>query len=191
MKPRTPDCRAMCGEQVLVWERGVAVSTSLGSTSLGRRVAVVTGAGGGSARPRQSAWPPRRDGHRQRSRIAALERSDVVDVVAAAGGRAVPSRRHRRFGHRHEIVRTAVDDLGRDIVVTTPAYPRQRCCSPPTRTGIWSVRCTCATLLLTRNAAAHGAHCPQTGEPVNGSIINTASEAALLGPAAQANYGGR
>lgn len=44
--------------------------------------------------------------------------------------------------------------------------------------------------LLTRTAAAHWrALSKQTGEKVNGSIINTSSEAALLGPPAQANYG--
>jgi 3-oxoacyl-[acyl-carrier protein] reductase len=44
--------------------------------------------------------------------------------------------------------------------------------------------------LLTRNAAAHWrAASKEAGGPVYGRIINTASEAGLLGPEGQANYG--
>ena len=141
MKPRTPDCATVLGTSSVCEREGVAVSTSLGSTSLDGRVAVVTGAGGG-LRPAEAIGLAERGATVIVNDLgSSLERSDVIDVVTAAGGRAVPVAGDiSDSATATEIVRTAVDDLGSlDIVVNNAGITATRCCSTsPTRTGIWS-----------------------------------------------------
>lgn len=170
------------------------MSTSLGSTSLDGRVAVVTGAGGGLGRAEAIGLAERGATVIVNDLGSSLERSDVIDVITAAGGRAVPVAGDiSDSATATEIVRTAVDDLGSlDIVVNNAGITRDKMLFNLTDED-WDLVIAVhlrGHFLLTRNAAAHWrALSKQTGEPVNGSIINTASEAALLGPAAQANYG--
>ncbi|GAB04085.1 3-oxoacyl-[acyl-carrier protein] reductase [Gordonia amarae] len=170
------------------------MSTSLGSASLEGRVAVVTGAGGGLGRAEAIGLAGNGATVIVNDLGSSLERSDVVDVITSAGGRAVPVAGDiSDSATATEIMRTAVEDLGSlDIVVNNAGITRDKMLFNLTDED-WDLVVAVhlrGHFLLTRNAAAHWrALSKQTGEKVNGSIINTSSEAALLGPPAQANYG--
>ncbi|WP_288813343.1 3-oxoacyl-ACP reductase [uncultured Gordonia sp.] len=162
--------------------------------TLDGRVAVVTGAGAGLGRAEAIGLAAEGATVVVNDLPAALDQSDVIDTITAAGGRvvAVPG----DIGDSATaaaIMTTATDQLGSlDIVLNNAGVVRDKMLFNMTDDE-WDLVIRVhlrGHFLLTRNAAAHWrAASKEAGGPVYGRIINTASEAGLLGPEGQANYG--
>lgn len=157
------------------------------------KVAVVTGAGGGLGRAEAIGLAADGATVIVNDLDRALDASDVFDVISSAGGAAV-----RVAGDisdsatARDIMRTAVDDLGGlDIVMSNAGVTRDTMLfnmSDDEWDLVLNVHLR-GHFLLNRNAAAHWrAASKAAGAPVYGRLINTSSEAGLLGPAGQANY---
>jgi 3-oxoacyl-[acyl-carrier protein] reductase len=156
-------------------------------------VAVVTGAGGGLGRAeaiglaRQGATVVVND-------IApALDKSDVLDEIAAAGakGVAVAGDISER-STADELVTTADGLGGLAILVNNAGITRDRMLFNMTDED-WDAVIAVhlrGHFLLTRNAATYWrAKAKANDGSVYGRIVNTSSEAGLVGPVGQANYG--
>ena len=124
---------------------------------------------------------------------AALEASDVLDEIAAAGATAVAvSGDISQRATADEIVGCADGLGGLDIVVNNAGITRDRMLFNMTDEDFDAVIAVHLRghFLLTRNAATYWrAKAKDAGGPVYGRLINTSSEAGLSGPAGQANYG--
>jgi 3-oxoacyl-[acyl-carrier protein] reductase len=123
----------------------------------------------------------------------ALDRSDVIDEITAAGSKAVAVAGD--IGQRSiadELVETADGLGGLNIVVNNAGITRDRMLFNMTDEdwdAVMSVHLR-GHFLLTRNAATYWrAKAKHAGGTVYGRIINTSSEAGLVGPPGQANYG--
>ncbi|EKF22318.1 short chain dehydrogenase [Mycolicibacterium hassiacum DSM 44199] len=157
------------------------------------RVAVVTGAAGGLGRA-EAIGLARAGATVVVNDIAgALERSDVLDEIAAAGAKGVAVAGD--IGERataDELVQTAEGLGGLNIVVNNAGITRDRMLFNMTDEDFDAVIRVHLRghFLLTRNAAAYWrAQAKQNDGTVYGRIINTSSEAGLVGPVGQANYG--
>ncbi|AFR51392.1 MULTISPECIES: 3-oxoacyl-ACP reductase [Gordonia] len=162
--------------------------------SLDGRVAVVTGAGAGLGRAEAIGLAAEGAAVVVNDLPAALEQSDVIDTITAAGGRAVAVPGDiGESATATAILATATEQLGSlDIVLNNAGVVRDKMLFNMTDDE-WDLVIRVhlrGHFLLTRNAASHWrAESKKAGGPVYGRIINTASEAGLLGPEGQANYG--
>lgn len=162
--------------------------------SLAGRVAIVTGGGAGLGRAEALA-------------LARAGASVVVNDLAENDAVAATLADIRALGAKAEFVvgsiaeRSTADALiatadqafgGVDIVVNNAGITRDRMLfnmSDEEFDAVVAVHLR-GHFLLTRNAGAYWrAKSKETGAPVYGRIVNTSSEAGLLGPEGQANYG--
>ncbi|UEA57706.1 3-oxoacyl-ACP reductase [Gordonia otitidis] len=158
------------------------------------RVAVVTGAGAGLGRSEAIGLAAAGATVIVNDLSGSLDTSDTIDSITAAGGRAVPVAGDiSDSAVAAEIMRVATEDLGRlDIVVSNAGVVRDKMLFNMSDDE-WDLVIRVhlrGHFLLNRNAGAYWrGESKKEGRPVYGRLINTSSEAGLLGPEGQANYG--
>ena len=124
---------------------------------------------------------------------AALESSDVLDEISAAGSKAVAVAGDISQRSTADELVSCADGLGGlNIVVNNAGITRDRMLFNMTDED-WDAVIAVhlrGHFLLTRNAATYWRNqAKDSGGSVYGRIINTSSEAGLSGPIGQANYG--
>ena len=163
------------------------------ATDLSGLVAVVTGAAAGLGRA-EAVGLARAGATVVVNDIAdALDRSDVIDEIVAAGSKAVAVAGDiSERSTADELVSTADGLGGLSIVVNNAGITRDRMLFNMTDED-WDAVIAVhlrGHFLLTRNAATYWrAKAKENDGHVYGRVINTSSEAGLVGPVGQANYG--
>ena len=165
------------------------------ATDLSGLVAVVTGCGGRAwAGPRPSGLAGAGATVVVNDIAAALDASDVLDEIAAAGskGVAVAGDISQR-STADELVATADGLGGLDIVVNNAGITRDRMLfnmSDEDWDAVIAVHLRGHFLLdPQRRRLLAGQGKGRTAAPCTAGIVNTSSEAGLAGPVGQANYG--
>ncbi|KWX67256.1 3-ketoacyl-ACP reductase [Mycobacterium sp. NAZ190054] len=165
----------------------------LTTTDLSGRVAVVTGAAAGLGRAEAIGLARAGATVVVNDMAPALDKSDVLDEIAAAGvkGVAVAGDISQR-STADELLETADGLGGLGIVVNNAGITRDRILFNMTDEewdAVIAVHLR-GHFLLTRNAATYWRGKAKAGDgQVYGRIINTSSEAGLSGPVGQPNYG--
>jgi 3-oxoacyl-[acyl-carrier protein] reductase len=164
-----------------------------GLTDLSGRVAVVTGAAAGLGRAEAVGLARSGANVVVNDMPRAIDESDVLDEIAAAGTKAVVVAGDvSQRSTADEIIACAENLGGLDILVNNAGITRDRMLFNMTDED-WDAVIAVhlrGHFLLTRNAATYWRNkAKDAGGSVYGRIINTSSEAALSGPAGQANYG--
>jgi 3-oxoacyl-[acyl-carrier protein] reductase len=163
------------------------------ATDLSGLVAVVTGAAAGLGRA-EAIGLARAGATVVVNDIAgALDRSDVIDEIVAAGSKAVAVAGDiSERSTADELVSTADGLGGLSIVVNNAGITRDRMLFNMTDED-WDAVIAVhlrGHFLLTRNAATYWrSKAKENDGHVYGRVINTSSEAGLVGPVGQANYG--
>ena len=169
------------------------MTSSPAAVDLSGRVAVVTGAAAGLGRAEAIGLARAGATVVVNDIAAALDRSDVLDEIAAAGakGVAVAGDISAR-STADELVETADGLGGLGIVVNNAGITRDRIVFNMTDEE-WDTVIAVhlrGHFLLTRNAATYWRARAKAGDgQIFGRIINTSSEAGLSGPVGQPNYG--
>ncbi len=172
--------------------------SSTNATDLSGKVAVVTGAAAGLGRAEALGLARLGATVVVNDLAAALDASDVIDEIsaagAAAGGKAiaVPGDISQR-ATADELVACADGLGGLDIVVNNAGITRDRMLFNMTDEE-WDLVIAVhlrGHFLLTRNAATYWRNkAKEAGDgKIFGRLVNTSSEAGLVGPVGQANYG--
>jgi NAD(P)-dependent dehydrogenase (short-subunit alcohol dehydrogenase family) len=163
------------------------------ATDLSGFVAVVTGAAAGLGRAEAIGLARAGAAVVVNDIAGALDNSDVIDEITAAGSKAVAVAGD--IGQRStadELVETADGLGGLSIVVNNAGITRDRMLFNMTDED-WDAVIAVhlrGHFLLTRNAATYWrAKAKKSDGTIYGRIINTSSEAGLAGPVGQANYG--
>jgi NAD(P)-dependent dehydrogenase (short-subunit alcohol dehydrogenase family) len=169
------------------------LTTNADVTDLSGLVAVVTGAAAGLGRAEAIGLARAGATIVVNDIAAALDESDVVDEIAAAGSKAVTVAGDISLrSTAYELVETADGLGGLSIVVNNAGITRDRMLFNMTDED-WDTVIAVhlrGHFLLTRNAATYWrAKAKEAGGTTYGRIINTSSEAGLAGPVGQANYG--
>jgi NAD(P)-dependent dehydrogenase (short-subunit alcohol dehydrogenase family) len=169
------------------------LTSSTNATDLSGKVAVVTGAAAGLGRA-EALGLARLGATVVVNDIAtALDASDVIDEIGAAGAKAVAVTGDISERSTADELVSYADGLGGlSIVVNNAGITRDRMLfnmSDEDWDHVIAVHLR-GHFLLTRNAASYWrAKAKDTGGSVYGRIVNTSSEAGLTGPVGQANYG--
>lgn len=162
-------------------------------TDLSGRVAVVTGAAAGLGRAEAIGLARSGATVVVNDMPAALDASDVLDEISAAGAKGVAVAGDISQRSTADELVSCADGLGGlSIVVNNAGITRDRMLFNMTDDD-WDAVIAVhlrGHFLLTRNAATYWrSRAKDNGGSVYGRIINTSSEAGLSGPAGQANYG--
>jgi NAD(P)-dependent dehydrogenase (short-subunit alcohol dehydrogenase family) len=169
------------------------LSSSTNSADLSGKVAVVTGAAAGLGRAEAIGLARAGATVVVNDIAAALDASDVIDEINTAGSKAVAvSGDVSQRDTADELISTADGLGGLSIVVNNAGITRDRMLfnmSDEDWDAVISVHLR-GHFLLTRNAATYWrSKAKEAGGSVYGRIVNTSSEAGLVGPVGQANYG--
>jgi 3-oxoacyl-[acyl-carrier protein] reductase len=169
------------------------LTSSTNPEDLSGKVAVVTGAAAGLGRAEAIGLARAGATVVVNDIAAALDASDVIDEISTAGSKAMAvagdiSQRETA----DELVSTADGLGGLSIVVNNAGITRDRMLfnmSDEEWDAVIAVHLR-GHFLLTRNAATYWrSKAKDAGGSIYGRIINTSSEAGLVGPVGQANYG--
>jgi NAD(P)-dependent dehydrogenase (short-subunit alcohol dehydrogenase family) len=173
------------------------LTSSTKATDLSGKVAVVTGAAAGLGRTEAIGLARVGATVVVNDIAAALDASDVIDEINAAGADAgvkavaVPGDVSQR-ATADELISCADGLGGLSIVVNNAGITRDRMLfnmSDEEWDAVIAVHLR-GHFLLTRNAATYWrSKAKESGGSVYGRIVNTSSEAGLVGPVGQANYG--
>ena len=163
------------------------------ATDLSGKVAVVTGAAAGLGRAEAIGLARAGATVVVNDIKAALDASDVIDEIAAAGSKAVAVTGDiTQRATADELVSCADGLGGLNIVVNNAGITRDRMLfnmSDEDWDAVIAVHLR-GHFLLTRNAATYWRQKAKDSDgSVYGRIINTSSEAGVTGPVGQANYG--
>ena len=163
------------------------------ATDLSGKVAVVTGAAAGLGRAEAIGLARAGATVVANDIKAALDASDVIDEIAAAGSKAVAVTGDiTQRATADELVSCADGLGGLNIVVNNAGITRDRMLfnmSDEDWDAVIAVHLR-GHFLLTRNAATYWRQKAKDSDgSVYGRIINTSSEAGVTGPVGQANYG--
>jgi NAD(P)-dependent dehydrogenase (short-subunit alcohol dehydrogenase family) len=174
------------------------MSSSTNATDLSGKVAVVTGAAAGLGRAEALGLARLGATVVVNDMAAALDASDVIDEIGAAGSKAVAVTGDISLRETADELVSCADGLGGlDIVVNNAGITRDRMLFNMTDEE-WDLVIAVhlrGHFLLTRNAATYwrskAKEASQNGGDgkVFGRLVNTSSEAGLVGPVGQANYG--
>ena len=169
------------------------MTSSTNATDLSGKVAVVTGAAAGLGRAEAIGLARAGATVVVNDIPAALDASDVIDEITTAGAKAVAVTGDvSQRATADELVSCADGLGGLSIVVNNAGITRDRMLfnmSDEEWDAVIAVHLR-GHFLLTRNAATYWRQkAKDTGGSVYGRIVNTSSEAGLVGPVGQANYG--
>ena len=169
------------------------MTSSTNATDLSGKVAVVTGAAAGLGRAEAVGLARLGATVVVNDIAAALDASDVVDEISSAGAKAIAVAGDiSERATADELVSTADGLGGLDVVVNNAGITRDRMLfnmSDEEWDAVIAVHLR-GHFLLTRNAATYWrGKAKDAGGKVFGRLINTSSEAGLVGPVGQANYG--
>ena len=169
------------------------MTSSTNATDLSGKVAVVTGAAAGLGRAEALGLARLGATVVVNDIAAALDASDVIDEIGAAGAKAVAVTGDISQRATADELITCADGLGGlEIVVNNAGITRDRMLfnmSDEEWDRVIAVHLR-GHFLLTRNAATYWrSKAKDAGGSIFGRLINTSSEAGLVGPVGQANYG--
>src|ERR1700761_5125298 len=174
-------------------ERRTQMSSSTNSADLSGKVAVLTGAAAGLGRAEAIGLAQAGATIVVNDIAAALDASDVIDEITTAGSKAVAVSGDISLRETADELISTADGLGGlSIVVNNAGITRDRMLfnmSDEDWDAVIAVHLR-GHFLLTRNAATYWrSKAKEAGGSVYGRIVNTSSEAGLVGPVGQANYG--
>jgi 3-oxoacyl-[acyl-carrier protein] reductase len=169
------------------------LTSSTNATDLSGKVAVVTGAAAGLGRAEAIGLARAGATVVVNDIAAALDASDVIDQITAAGSKAIAVTGDISQRATADELLGCADGLGGlSIVVNNAGITRDRMLfnmSDEEWDAVIAVHLR-GHFLLTRNAATYWrSKAKESGGSVYGRIVNTSSEAGLVGPVGQANYG--
>ena len=172
------------------------MTSSTNATDLSGKVAVVTGAAAGLGRAEALGLARLGATVVVNDMAGALDSSDVIDEIGTAGSQAVAVAGDiSQRATADELVACADRLGGLDIVVNNAGITRDRMLfnmSDEEWDAVIAVHLR-GHFLLTRNAATYwrgkAKDAADGSGTVFGRLVNTASEAGLVGPVGQANYG--